>query len=726
MTGFVGRLRATLGLDSAEFSNKLRGARQEAQGFSVSVAQGLRGLAGPALGLTAVAGTVAAGAMQVRDVMRDIATIGDEAQRAGLSAEAFQEWSHVAAQARIPVDALTDGFKEMALRADEFVVTGGGSAAEAFNRLGFSADDLARRLENPSELFTEIVRRLERFDAGSRIRITDEIFGGTGGERFVALISRGAAAMDDTRRRARELGLVLDENVINRATIIDQKFQELTARVQGFFRAAAVGLFAGGVETPEDTLERLFGSLDRAREALGEDMFSSLTEQAGELGDETEAALSRIEGALPPMIQAAGEASVMITELVGKLAQAGRLDAAEALRGVNDELVSMMAAAADGSMSVADFRTYLDSALTGARDLVTGLVAVDDARFTGVMGRLSSLITRLGEAARAGVAARNAMPGSMGMTPLPGTPLDPNGPILPGDANMTSSPRPPRAPRDIDFDLPGSDNSGSGGGSSETYATMIADIRERTSALRAEATALAEVAASGVEYGDAAEYARIRAELLTQAQEEGRALTPELRAEIDAAAAAYVTQTEAVDDLTEALERQRAAGERGAQAVTDILMAAGESAEAGRNAVARLIMEIARMQMMRGSQALAGTSWGGGFFSFIGNLIGKNARGTESWRGGLTVVGEEGPELVNLPTGAKITPALATAENLRNGGGGGTGPTNAHITVSIDENGNLQAFVDKRASRAVQAAKPGMTRDAVAATRASVREFPLR
>lgn len=724
MTGFVGRLRATLGLDSAEFSNKLRGARQEAQGFSVSVARGLRDLAGPALGLTAFAGTLAAGAMQVRDVMRDIATIGDEAQRAGLSAEAFQEWSHVAAQARIPVDALTDGFKEMALRADEFVVTGGGSAAEAFNRLGFSADDLARRLENPSELFTEIVRRLERFDAGSRIRITDEIFGGTGGERFVALISRGAAAMDDTRRRARELGLVLDENVINRATIIDQKFQELTARVQGFFRAAAVGLFAGGVETPEDTLERLFGSLDRAREALGEDMFSSLIEQAGELGDETEAALSRIEGALPPMIEAAGEASVMITELVGKLAQAGRLEAAEALRGVNDELVSMMAAAADGSMSVADFRTYLDSALTGARDLVTGLVAVDDARFTGVMGRLSSLITRLGEAARAGVAARNAMPGSLGMTPLPGTPLDPNGPILPGDANMTSSPRPPRAPRDIDFDLPGTDSTGNGGGgSSETYATMIADIRERTSALRAEATALAEVAASGVEYGDAAEYARIRAELLTQAQEEGRALTPELRAEIDAAAAAYVTQTEAVDDLTEALERQRAAGERGAQAVTDILMAAGESAEAGRNAVARLIMEIARMQAMRGFQALAGTSWGGGFFSFIGNLIGKNARGTESWRGGLTVVGEEGPELVNLPTGAKITPALATAEKLRNGGGGSAGPTNINVNVTVDENGNLQAFVDGRADKRLQRAKPGLNRDAVAATRAFYSEF---
>lgn len=34
--------------------------------------------------------------------------------------------------------------------------------------------------------------------------------------------------------------------------------------------------------------------------------------------------------------------------------------------------------------------------------------------------------------------------------------------------------------------------------------------------------------------------------------------------------------------------------------------------------------------------------------------IGKNARGTDYWRGGLTWVGEEGPELISLPGGSKI------------------------------------------------------------------------
>ena len=38
------------------------------------------------------------------------------------------------------------------------------------------------------------------------------------------------------------------------------------------------------------------------------------------------------------------------------------------------------------------------------------------------------------------------------------------------------------------------------------------------------------------------------------------------------------------------------------------------------------------------------------------NNIGKNAQGTDYWRGGRTWVGEEGPEIVELPRGSRIIP----------------------------------------------------------------------
>jgi len=43
------------------------------------------------------------------------------------------------------------------------------------------------------------------------------------------------------------------------------------------------------------------------------------------------------------------------------------------------------------------------------------------------------------------------------------------------------------------------------------------------------------------------------------------------------------------------------------------------------------------------------------------------AKGTENWRGGMAIVGEQGPELVNIPRGSSVTPAGQTADLLSGG-----------------------------------------------------------
>lgn len=50
--------------------------------------------------------------------------------------------------------------------------------------------------------------------------------------------------------------------------------------------------------------------------------------------------------------------------------------------------------------------------------------------------------------------------------------------------------------------------------------------------------------------------------------------------------------------------------------------------------------------------------------------IGNNALGTDNWRGGLTWIAENGPELVNLPKGSKVVPAGETRRLLSGGGAG--------------------------------------------------------
>lgn len=210
-----------------------------------------KGLAGGIIGGLAIGGLDAI-IGRVGELTKGIANIGSEAKRAGLSNQAFQELSHVANQARIPVDALVDGMKELNLRADEWIVTGGGSAAEAFQRLGYTAADLKKKLADPSALLVEIVDRLQQFDRAAQIRISDELFGGTGGERFVELLDRGAAGIRATIKEAHDLGLVIDDEVIQRADELDRKFQKITTTIGTGLKQSVVGL----VGAMDDFLDR--------------------------------------------------------------------------------------------------------------------------------------------------------------------------------------------------------------------------------------------------------------------------------------------------------------------------------------------------------------------------------------------------------------------------------------------------------------------------------------
>ena len=146
------------------------------------------GLAGGLVGGLTV-GALSGLSQNLGRIVNETAQIGDEAKRAGVSVQALQEWKFVGAQNRIGIDQIVDGLKELNLRADEFVVTGQGAGAEAFSRLGYGATELTSKLADPSKLLLEIIGRMESMDEAARIRISDELFGGSAGERFAELVS---------------------------------------------------------------------------------------------------------------------------------------------------------------------------------------------------------------------------------------------------------------------------------------------------------------------------------------------------------------------------------------------------------------------------------------------------------------------------------------------------------------------------------------------------------
>lgn len=81
-----------------------------------------------------------------------------------------------------------------------------------------------------------------------------------------------------------------------------------------------------------------------------------------------------------------------------------------------------------------------------------------------------------------------------------------------------------------------------------------------------------------------------------------------------------------------------------------------------------------------------------GVASFFG---GGRAIGGTTARAGSYMVGEYGPEIVNLPAGARVSTSLETQQTLKNNNSGGMNIGN--INISIDANGlNLESATDKR------------------------------
>lgn len=575
---------------------------------------------------TAAALSVAEVVAKTRQTVRGMAEIGDAAKRAGVQAEAFQEWSFVADQNRIGIDALTDGFKELSLRADEFIQTGSGSGADAFKRLGFNAADLGERLKDPSALMLEIIKRMEGLDKAAQIRIADEVFGGSGGERFVELLDLGAAGISAQIARARDLGLVLDEGAVRKAGELDAKFSEVETRLASVWRTGVVeaGYFFGLID--RETPKLKFDPVDTER-LVGKGTSDAL----GDLPEVPQDALAEIESLKIEYADLATEARTLVPALS---------DASNMLRGVGNEagaqsltdLATRIGDAARefeaGTISGEAYAAKLGDVITEAQASLDAMSDLDKARLAGVIGQVSALLDWINLLPGAAAAARDAVAGiammdtGTGLTSGDGNllPPEPASPLAP-----QTSVKPRRAPNDPDFGVPDAPKpgGGGGGGSKDEFASAVESLQREKAALDAQAVALVAASQAGMAYSDAIEFARVRADLLNAAQRDGKPITAELTAEVDRLAQAHLQAGNAAKKAADDLKAIETRGQKGAEALSDVFTSVLTGAKSAEEAVADLLLEIAKIQFQKAMLGIfGGGGAGGGFASFIGGLLG--------------------------------------------------------------------------------------------------------
>ncbi len=662
-----------------------------------------------------------------RQAASDIAAIGDEARRAGLSAKAFQELKYVAEQNRIGIDSLTDGIKELNLRADEFISTGGGAAAEAFQRLGFGAEDLKRKLEDPSALFTEIIGKLEKFDRAAQIRIADEIFGGTGGERFVQMIDQGEAGIRSQIKAANDLGIVLDDQLIARAAEIDRQFNVIANTVGTALKSAIVSAADSLLEFMDEFREfqnRRNSTLESRQAELGlqrldlENKILAIQENGRLTQERKNKAIGQYRIELEKIAKEEAEIVGVLNDRLGTSngissrtwtpppVPPGGFGSSSSSRGsANPYATARQFAGATEGRDSDLLRTFFRQANQNVDPKMTAWCAafVNAALSANGLKGTGSLTARsfldYGEATndprRGDIVVLSRGRGNQGHVGF-FEGYDANGNVRVFGGNQSDGVNTKSFDRNsvLGFrTVPGATRGGAADGISEeisrrkelgeAYDDLIAGANEFVAAQGVEGQALGMTS-------EAAARLRYEQELLNEARRAGLDLSPAQVEGIRALAAEMAAAEERTHSLAlSQAELQRAAedfaavGKDVTKGFISDLKNGVSAADAFKNALQRIadaLLDRVLDALFQVGNTATGTGGGiiGNIFSSLFAGVGRNANGTDNWRGGLTWVGEKGPELVNVQPGAQIIPNHTLADIARQGrtgapkGGGAT------------------------------------------------------
>lgn len=167
-----------------------------------------------------------------------------------------------------------------------------------------------------------------------------------------------------------------------------------------------------------------------------------------------------------------------------------------------------------------------------------------------------------------------------------------------------------------------------------------------------------------------------RQRLLTAAQKAGQEVTPAMLSEIDQLVAAYI-------DAEDQLKGMQDAASKGEDALQSLFGSIFDGAKSGKQALADLIMQIAKVQMFKGMMMIPGL---GGIGSAIGGLLSFDGGGTTG----------SGPRAGGLDGKGGFMALLHPNETVidhtkSQGGSGGIGMSASQLTLTDD--GRIMAHV---------------------------------
>lgn len=274
----LAKLDVELRTQTAQFSQGMRRANKELGGIRRSAQ-----LASRAIGvLFAAAAGRALGGM-IRQSVEAINTIDKLSRSTGLAASTIQELQFAFGQLADVTDEQINNSLTRFTRRLGLAREGSGAAADTFGELGIAFADSGGQIRDSESVLEDVLRTLGQIeDDAERAARASELFGDRVGPRLSAALESGSLAINSLRRDARELGIVLSDDVVAQAAEVNDKFDAATRVLDAQFKRVLVEL-AGPLSNMASSLAAII--------AGGREFFSVFSSG----GNEAERAADQIE-----------------------------------------------------------------------------------------------------------------------------------------------------------------------------------------------------------------------------------------------------------------------------------------------------------------------------------------------------------------------------------------------------------------------------------------------
>ena len=323
-------LFATLTLDNSEYEKKINESGKSAASVSSKMGTAFK-TAGRVIGATvtaiaAVTTAISALAVKTVDYMGDI---DDNAQRVGMSTEAYQKWAYAMQLAGGDASTLQIVMRELTTFTNE-LSAGQGDALLTLQKLGIGYEDfMALPVDKQLQAIIEGLQGME--SQTDKTTIAQEIFGNRAYQQLMPILNQEKGYVDDLFESMEDLGLVIGDDVVKAgaalgdkldqlkltfktvgASIMSDLFPQIELVVEGL-----TGMATGAEDAGDKFVEGIVGIVDKLVSALPQ-----LIDIAGDLlVNVLDGVLSALPSIIPKLIEVVEALLFKVIDILPSLTQ---------------------------------------------------------------------------------------------------------------------------------------------------------------------------------------------------------------------------------------------------------------------------------------------------------------------------------------------------------------------------------------------------------------------